>query len=159
MIMKKITQRSLVIIAACTFWLSAADQNFRAEQALGSDMPAGAAISLSDAIARLEEGDQLLKIQGQVTEVCQAKGCWMILVDEEDSSTYARITFKDYGFFVPIETSMQRSQIFGEISKHSLTKERAQHYAEDAGQDPSAIVDAVTEYTIVAHAVELEAKS
>lgn len=155
----KSARRVALIIASSALFVANADQAFHSQLALGSQMPQGKAISLSAAISNLEQGEQLLKIQGKVTEVCQAKGCWMILVDEKDSSLYARITFKDYGFFVPVETSMQRSQIFGELSEHSLTKERAQHYAEDAGKDPSTIVEEITEYTIVAHAVQLEAKS
>jgi len=77
----------------------------------------GETVSLSQAIASLGEKDVAkgsMKIEGKITEVCQAKGCWMVVVDGD---TYARVTFKDYGFFVPTETSMQDGTIFGELSR------------------------------------------
>jgi hypothetical protein len=96
----------------------------------------------------------MIKIQGQITEVCQAKGCWMILVDGD---TYARVTFEDYGFFVPIETSMQRSVVYGVLTETVLTGEQADHYAKDAGsQSTLALKGEVKEYSIVARAVQLE---
>jgi hypothetical protein len=94
---------------------------------------------------------------GEVTEVCQAKGCWMILVDGD---SYARITFKDYGFFVPIETSMQRSVVYGVLSEHVLSGEQAEHYAQDAGaQSTLELQGEVREYSLVASAVQLESRN
>jgi uncharacterized protein (UPF0548 family) len=122
-------------------------------------MPADVeAVSLKQAIAGLEGASQAqVKVTGEVTEVCQAKGCWMILVDGD---TYARITFKDYGFFVPIETSMQRTVVYGVLSKHVLSGEQAAHYAQDAGaQSTLAVEGEVREYSLVASAVQLENRS
>ena len=106
-----------------------AEGAFTADQAFGAPMPTDVpALSLSEAIAQLESGaESMVKVQGQVTEVCQAKGCWMILVDGDQ---YARITFEDYGFFVPIETSMQRSVVYGVLSEHVLSGQEADHFAQ-----------------------------
>ena len=91
----------------------------------------GQPITLKEAISQIgSAGDQFLKIEGQITEVCQAKGCWMILVEGD---TYARVTFEDYGFFVPTETSMQRSVIYGQLSERTLSGQEAAHFAQDAG--------------------------
>ncbi len=137
-----------------------ADQSFRADQSFGAEMPAaGAALSLKQAIANLDSlpAGEMIKVQGQVTEVCQAKGCWMILVDGD---SYARITFEDYGFFVPIETSMQASLVYGLLSEHTLSGEQAQHYAQDAGAKSTLETKGeVKEYSLVARAVQLEKKS
>jgi len=133
-----------------------ADETFRADQNFGGDMPLeGEAITLKEAIADLNQGSEgFVKIKGQVTEVCQAKGCWMILVDGE---TYARVTFENYGFFVPMETSMQRSIVYGQLKEHVLTGEEAQHFAQDAGATSSLELKGdVREYSIVARAVQLE---
>ncbi|MCG8412709.1 MAG: DUF4920 domain-containing protein [Pseudomonadales bacterium] len=132
---------------------------FSADQSFGAAMPeAGAPVSLKQAIAEMESGtEKFVKIQGEVTEVCQAKGCWMILVDGD---TYARVTFEDYGFFVPIETSMQRSVIYGVLTEHVLSGEQAAHYAQDAGAKSTVELHGeIKEYSIVARAVQLENRS
>jgi hypothetical protein len=137
-----------------------ADQSFRADQSFGAPMPAtGNAISLKQAIADIGSHvlGEMIKVQGQVTEVCQAKGCWMILVDGD---SYARITFEDYGFFVPIETSMQRSIVFGVLTEHTLSGEQAEHYAQDAGAKSTLKAKGeVREYSLIARAVQLQSKS
>ena len=81
----------------------------------------------------------------------------MILVDGE---TYARVIFEDYNFFVPIETSMQRSLVYGVLTKHTLSSDQAKHFAQDAGaQSMLDLHGEVKEYSIVARAVQLEKRS
>jgi len=133
---------------------------FRADQSFGATMPTGGEIlSLKQAIGSLGSASSgTLKISGQVTEVCQAKGCWMLLVDGD---VYARITFKDYGFFVPTQTSMQRTVVYGILSEETLSVHDAEHFAEDAakaGKDSAFKFTgkAVKEYSIVAASVQLE---
>jgi len=138
---------------------TSADNSFSVDQTFGGEVPVeGDAVTLEQAIANLEQGQEgFVKIQGEVTEVCQAKGCWMILVDGD---TYARVTFEDYGFFVPIETSMQRSVIYGELSEHTLSGAQAEHFAQDAGaQSTLKLEGEVREYSILARAVQLENRS
>lgn len=131
-----------------------------AYQSFGTEMPEGGeTVSLSQAIASLGEKDVAkgsMKIEGKITEVCQAKGCWMVVVDGD---TYARVTFKDYGFFVPTETSMQDGTIFGELSRTVLTKEQVQHHAEDSGRDHAQVsAEPLEEYWLVASSVAIKSK-
>ena len=44
-----------------------------------------------------DAGKQVL-IEGTIGDVCQAKGCWMTVRDQDQE---VRVEFKDYGFFVP----------------------------------------------------------
>jgi hypothetical protein len=133
---------------------------FARDQGSPANMPAdGHPLTLKQAIARLEAGGLApeVKISGQITDVCQAKGCWMILVDGD---VYARVTFYDYGFFVPIETSMQRSIVFGVLTESVLSGEQAEHYAQDAGaQSTVESTGEVKEYSILAKSVQLENRS
>ncbi|NKB34979.1 MAG: DUF4920 domain-containing protein [Pseudomonadales bacterium] len=156
--MKKLT--ALLLSVTAGFVLSVnADNPFSVDQTFGGEVPAeGKAVTLKQAIANLEEGSEaFVKIEGQITEVCQAKGCWMILVEGD---TYARVTFEDYGFFVPIETSMQRSVIYGQLTEHVLSGEQAEHFAQDAGaQSTLKLEGEVREYSILARAVQLENRS
>lgn len=128
-------------------------------QSFGELMPAGvAAVRLGQAVDQLQDGPaQAVKVSGQITEVCQAKGCWMILVDGEQ---FARITFKDYGFFVPTETSMQEAVVYGVLEETTLSAETAAHYAEDAGNQEEhnqhlEQASTVKEYSLVASSVQI----
>jgi hypothetical protein len=79
-----------------------------------------------------------IKFVGEISEVCQMKGCWMTLKTPEGQSV--RVTFKDYGFFVPKDAAGRQVIIEGSASTKELDEEEAAHYAEDAGQtfDPDA---------------------
>ena len=120
----------------------------------GAPMPsAGDAVSLATAIARANaDGAFEGKIRGRVTEVCRKKGCFMILAD---AAHYARVTFKDYRFFVPTDTRSVDSTVFGRLEAVSLTRAEAAQFAADAGRDPSGAA-ATREYSIVATSVVLD---
>lgn len=155
--MKNVVGSIAAFLLLCT--TAFAEAPFSADQSFGADMPAaGTPVTLKQAIAGMDSAtEEFVKIQGEVTEVCQAKGCWMILVDGD---TYARVTFEDYGFFVPIETSMQRSVIYGVLTEHVLSGEQAAHYAQDAGAKSTVELHGeIKEYSIVARAVQLENRS
>lgn len=76
------------------------------------------------------------KMKGKITEVCSKKGCWMKL--DMGNDKIVRVTFKDYGFFMPLDAS-------GEviINGKAFVKETSvadlKHYAEDAGDSPEDI--------------------
>ena len=144
---------------ASLFSVSSADTPFNADQSFGADMPTeGKAITLKAAIAQLDsDTEQLFKIEGQITEVCQVKGCWMILVDGD---SYARVKFEDYGFFVPIETSMQRSLVYGVLTEQVLSGAQAEHFAKDAGaQSTLKLKGEVREFSSMARSVQIEDRS
>ncbi|MEQ9404529.1 MAG: DUF4920 domain-containing protein [Cyclobacteriaceae bacterium] len=77
------------------------------------------------------------KITGTVESVCQMKGCWMTIKNDQNQSI--RVTFKDYGFFVPKDIAGREVIIEGNAIKTELEEDMAKHYAEDAGKeyDPS----------------------
>lgn len=83
-----------------------------------------------------------LKVKGVITEVCQMKGCWMKL-DLGNGETM-RVTFKDYGFFVPKDAAGREVVIEGIPSMNVTDVETLRHYAEDAGKSEAEIA-AITE--------------
>ncbi len=110
-------------------------------------------ISLESAISLIEtEKEKDVVITSEVSEVCQKKGCFFIATDGERT---ARVTFKDYSFFIPTDSNGKEATIFGTISKKKLTEEQAKHYAEDAGKDPDLIEGEQFEYSIVATSIIL----
>ena len=55
-----------------------------------------------------------------------------------------RVTFKDYGFFVPKNSSGNDAVIEGALYKKLVNVEMLKHYAEDAGKSEEEI-NAITE--------------
>ncbi len=99
--------------------------------------PAGA-ISPDELVKRLDRADTLAtKVQGTVESVCAVKGCWM-KVKLADGQTM-RVTFKDYGFFVPKDIAGQTVVFEGKAFQKTTSVKDLQHYAEDAGKSKAEI--------------------
>lgn len=100
-----------------------------------------------------DENNSTVIVNTSIAEVCEKKGCFFI-AQEGDYS--ARITFKDYGFFVPTDSEGKEVTIIGELSKKVLSEEKAKHYAEDAGKNSDNIQGEQIEYSIVASTVIIQ---
>lgn len=92
-------------------------------------------------------------VKTSVTQVCQKKGCFFIA---QDGDKTARITFKDYSFFIPTDSKGKDVTIVGKLNKKVLSEEQAKHYAEDAGKNSDDIVGEQVEYSIVATSIILQ---
>lgn len=86
------------------------------------------------------EGDVVIKTT--VAEVCPKKGCWMS-VQGAKANEPVRVTFKDYGFFVPTELVGKEVAMQGRWVKHTESVEEQKHLMKDAKR-PQSEVDAVT---------------
>lgn len=129
--MKKYFASTLLLFALCYGFAQKAYDSYGEKITTES-------LTTADVLADLSASDTLsMKMQGKVAEVCQMKGCWMVL-DAVDGIP-VRVTFKDYGFFVPKDISGRDVIVRGVVSKTTLSEEAAKHYAEDAGQtyDPN----------------------
>jgi hypothetical protein len=90
-----------------------------------------------------QRGDVTYTVSGKMVECCQKKGCWMTL-DMGEGHSPMRVTFKDYGFFMPLN-SAGRSLVLSGIAMNDTTSvETLRHYAEDAGKSKEEI-EAITE--------------
>lgn len=76
------------------------------------------------------------KMVGKITDVCSKKGCWMKLDMGNDKDV--RVTFKDYGFFVPTDASGE-VVVNGKAYVSETSVDDLKHYAEDAGKSPEEI--------------------
>ena len=90
-----------------------------------------------------------VRVEAQISEVCQRKGCFMIATSGEGA---IRISFKDYAFFVPTDTGGKTVTLTGTVIARELTEEQAAHLREDAGSDA---IEAGPVYEIVADAVSV----
>lgn len=82
------------------------------------------------------------KIQTTVLSCCQKKGCWMKV--DLGNGEEMRVTFKDYGFFVPKNSAGTDVIMQGLAYYDTVPVEMVKHYAEDAGKSQEEI-DAITE--------------
>jgi len=117
----------------------------------GAPIPAeGTAVPISVAAADAEAyAGTPRRFSGRITEVCQKEGCWMML---EDDGQAARVMMHDHAFAVPKDAS-GRAEVYGVLSVEELSKEAAEHLAEDAGK---AVPPAPRELRIDATGVRIE---
>lgn len=92
---------------------------------------------------------ETVRVEAQISQVCQKKGCFMIATSGEGAM---RIAFKDYAFFVPTDTGGKTVTFTGTVIARELTEEQAAHLRADAGSDD---IEAGPVYEIVADAVSV----
>ncbi|WP_345225944.1 DUF4920 domain-containing protein [Hymenobacter koreensis] len=78
-----------------------------------------------------------VKLVGTITDVCQARGCWMKMTTAEGKEM--RVKFKDYAFFVPKDIKGKTAVIDGWVHREEVAVEDLQHYATDAGKSEKEI--------------------
>lgn len=93
------------------------------------------------ALEQIARGDESLigetvSVVTRIKEVCQKKGCFFIA---QEGSSIVRVSFKDYGFFVPTDISGKRITLVGEVITKEMTDDEAEHFAADLGGDGVAI--------------------
>ena len=97
-------------------------------------------------------------VTGEIVESCQSKGCWMD-VKLADNSTM-KVTFRDYGFFLPVEDLKGKTVVFtGTAKKEIVSVDDQRHYAQDAGKSASEIASINTpkeELRFVADGVKIK---
>ena len=99
-----------------------------------------------EGVISMEEFDQLIsktddtldvKIKSTAKEVCVKKGCWMKI--DLASGDLMRVTFKDYGFFVPKDIVDKEVVLAGKAFRDTTSVEDLKHYAEDGGSSEEEI--------------------
>lgn len=72
-----------------------------------------------------------VQVKGTITEVCQAKGCWMKVNLSDSEEIFVR--FKNYGFFVPTDAAGKNVIMNGLAFVEEMSVADQRHYAEDKG--------------------------
>lgn len=86
---------------------------------------------LQDAVA--DKDSVQATVTGEIVESCQSKGCWMDV--KLADNTNMKVTFRDYGFFLPVKDLKGKTVVFTGTAKRELIPvEDLRHYAEDAGK-------------------------
>lgn len=144
----------LVVMAAC--------QSGAPDAVPGDAQTYGEVDGITDAVAAADVAtapddhlDQTVTVEGRITQVCQRKGCWLVL----DTGTapirvlVARTASDDYAFTVPTDISGAQATVRGTLQRVTLDAATHQHMAEDAGEDASAEPRPSTELQITASGI------
>lgn len=112
-------------------------------QTFGEAITQDGAVSMADMVAKLQGVDSLqVKVKGKVEAVCQVKGCWVNLHDDQAGDLFVK--FKDYAFFLPKDIAGREVVMEGYAYKETTSVEDLKHFAEDEGKSKEEI-EAITE--------------
>jgi len=98
--------------------------------------------------------EKAVVVEGVIKNVCEMKGCWMELTPTA-SDAGVRITFKDYGFFVPTDSKGMKARAEGVAVVKTLSKEEADHLAGEGATLTRNDDGTAKEVSFVATGVEL----
>ena len=110
--------------------------------------------TLAEALAAGAVKDEVL-LSGKVLKVCKKKGCWLVLGDDKRS---VRVTFKDYAFFVPKDSTEKQARVQGILKEEMLSVKDARHFLKDEGASRAEIAKVkapMKTWSFVASGVEL----
>ncbi len=117
-----------------------------------------AAIEAKQLVEKMAEKPEMeARVTGTVTDVCQVKGCWMKVA--LDNGKTMRVSFKDYGFFMPKDIAGKTVVFEGTAKKTETSVAELKHYAEDAGKSKEEIEkinSPLKEVTFVANGVYIK---
>lgn len=113
-------------------------------------------VSFADALKQPQEyADKKVVIEGVVTRVCQAEGCWMEIGPKSKGDGSIRVTF-DHKFAVPKDSSTMNFRAEGTLKVKTLSKETVEHLVKDDGAKIKTNPDGTAnEVTFLATGVEL----
>ena len=112
------------------------------------------------AVEKLQEfqDGQKIMITTTIEKTCVVKGCWMEVKDGQGGTM--RVTFKDYGFFVPTEGMEGKETVIeGILEKRTYSVDELRHFAEDAGKSEAeiaTITEPKEEFAFVADGVVIK---
>lgn len=117
----------------------------------------GEPVSLRELVrADDEQAGREVLLRTRIAKVCRKKGCFFIA---RDGNAVARITFADYGFFIPTDSAGKEVLLNGTFERREITAAQAKHYRDDLGENAAGKAGdapaAGTEYHVVATAIRI----
>lgn len=100
--------------------------------AFGAKISTEGAVPVTELVSKMsgQKSIEGIKIEAPITASCQAKGCWM---DVKNGENEMKVTFKDYGFFVPKNCAGKTAVMEGKAFINVTSIEDQVHYAVDGG--------------------------
>ena len=75
---------------------------------------------------------QVVKTEGEITQVCQRMGCWMEMRSE--GAPAVRVPMAGHNFFLPRDCAGRRATIEGEVAIRELSDAEREHLASEGAQ-------------------------
>jgi hypothetical protein len=122
----------------------------------GQPLAPASPITVAALLAR-PDPTQPITVEGSVRKACTRKGCWMELAESTSEGTPGcRVTFKDYGFFVPTNSAGAKARVQGVVEVETLPAASVRHYEEEGAVFAGKQADGTAkEVRVVATGVEL----
>ena len=121
----------------------------------GAPVPTGTAIAVSQlASAARRYTERTVIVEGVITRECTEKGCWMQVAPSAEGNGM-RVTFKDYGFFIPQSMVGRRARMEGVTKVTTHSKAAADHLIGEGAQLIRNADGTATEVQFIATGVEL----
>ena len=112
----------------------------------------GAPLSLVELVKDNDKyQDREVLLATRIAKVCQKKGCFFVATE---GAVTARVSFKDYEFFIPTDSGGKDVVLLGTFSRKDVSKEEADHYAADLGETATSNPERF-QYSIVASAIQI----
>jgi hypothetical protein len=126
----------------------------------GAAIGPGTAVPLSDVLKSPDKfADRSVLVEGEVRRACTRKGCWMELSEAQAATGQGqgcRVTFKDYGFFVPTDSAGSKARVEAKVESKIIKPSLVAHLEEEGAQFPDKAADgSAREVRLVATGVEL----
>lgn len=139
---------TITLIASIAF----ADDVIRRGAAVSTDAKA---VPLEQVLARAADYAKTpVLVEGVVKKNCENKGCWMELAPAMDKDG-VRVTFKDYGFFIPLDSKGMKARAEGVTAIKTLSKKDADHLEGEGAKLNRNADGTANEISFVATGVEL----
>ncbi|MFY2556656.1 DUF4920 domain-containing protein [Corallococcus terminator] len=134
---------------------AAAQDNWKLTR--GEALKGAAPVKLADLLSKPQPHDgKTVRLEGTVRKACEKKGCWMELAtDPQAKGPGVRVTFKDYGFFVPLDSAGSQARVEGVVKVAELSEGHASHYEAEGAIVPRGADGKPREIQLVATGVEL----
>jgi hypothetical protein len=96
-------------------------------------------------------------VRGEVRRACTRRGCWLELAESMDPARPGcRVTFKDYSFFVPTDSSGAHATVQGVVEVETVKASHVRHLEEEGATFAKKQPDgSAQELQLIASGVEL----
>jgi hypothetical protein len=124
----------------------------------GAPLGASPRAELADVLQSPDKfADKSVLVEGKVRSACTRKGCWMELAQgTEPAAAGCRVTFKDYGFFVPTDSAGSRARVEARVETKFVKPSMVTHLEEEGAKFATKAADgSATEVRLVATGVEM----
>lgn len=127
-------------------------------KAFGSPIGASPTVALGDVLKTPDKfAGQTVTVEGEVRRACTRKGCWMELSEAPDAAAPGcRVTFKDYGFFVPTDSAGSKARVEAQVESKLVKPELVAHLESEGAKFVDKSPDgSAREVRLVASGVEM----